>query len=121
MSIFAKSIRIRSLETGRSQEVTALIDTGATYCLFPRPLLEQLGVRPVEQQRFARADGSQVTLDIGMIEVCVRERTRHTICVFGSGQAEAVLGAVALEELGLALDPVNQELVPTVGRLMPLI
>lgn len=121
MSTFSKRITIRSLETGRSQEVAALIDTGATYCLFPRSLLEQIGIRPRERRPFALADGSIVELDIGDIEVTFEARAAPTICIFGSERAEPVLGAVALEGLGLAVDPLNQELVPTVGRLMPLI
>ena len=39
-------------------------------------------------------------------------------CVFGEDAAEALLGATALEELGLGVDPVNHTLVPIVMNLL---
>ena len=39
-------------------------------------------------------------------------------CVFGNDDSEALLGATALEEFGLGVDPVNHTLVPIVLNLL---
>ena len=53
----------------------------------------------------------QVPLRIG-------EETVIVSCVFGDNGSEALLGATALEELGLGVDPVNHILVPIVLNLL---
>jgi predicted aspartyl protease len=45
-------------------EVEALVDTGATYSVVRRDVLEQLGVRPLERRRF-KAFGGYVERDVG--------------------------------------------------------
>lgn len=39
-------------------------------------------------------------------------RTRPTVCVIDDAAPHALLGAVTLEEFGLAADPVNRRLIP---------
>jgi hypothetical protein len=41
-------------------------------------------------------------------------RTLHTLCLFGEPGDLGVLGAYALEAFGLAIDPVQRRLVPTI-------
>ena len=56
--------------------------------------------------------------DIGEARVRVDGLARTTVVVFGGEDSEPVLGAVTLEELGLAVDPLNQRLIPVSGLLM---
>jgi hypothetical protein len=41
-----------------------------------------------------------------------------TLCIFGDPETTPLLGAVTLEECGLAPDPVHQRLIPVVGLLI---
>ncbi len=47
----------------------------------------------------------------------VDEETAATTCIFGDPDSMPLLGAVTLEECGLAVDPVRKRLVPVVGLL----
>lgn len=44
-----------------------------------------------------------------------------TYCAFAEDGEELLLGAVALEEAGLAVDPVNRRLVPVAGYALTAI
>jgi aspartyl protease family protein len=79
--------------------VEVLVDTGATYTVLPRGLLEKLEITPHAHGRFEIADGSVVELDIGRAWVRLDGHEEFTLVVFGD---DALLGAVTLEEMHLA-------------------
>ncbi len=118
MGTFGVIIEIGDPTGSRYREVSALVDTGASYTQMPASLLNELGVPPLERRPFCRADGAEVERDIGQARVRIHDRTEMTIVVFDDQNAEPVLGAVTLEELGLAVDPLNQRLIPVPGLLM---
>jgi clan AA aspartic protease len=104
--------------TGASfRPLEALVDTGATYTCVPREVLEELGITPEEAWPFVLADGRETTYPIATIRVRLGQRTRHTIAVFGERGTEALIGAVTLEEFGLAVDPLHRRLIPIPGLL----
>lgn len=86
----------------------------------PESILARLGVRPYRRSLFALADGSQMELDVGRTWVRVNGQEEFTQVVFGREGSEPVLGAVTLEEMGLAVDPVGQRLLPVHKYLMSL-
>jgi len=99
----------------RVEELELLVDTGASYSWFLRERLEALGIRPTGRMQFRTIDGRMLERDVA--PVFVRSDGHiggDTIVVAESGDAE-VLGAHTLESLGLAADPVQKRLVPTVG------
>lgn len=112
MNTFYCQIAVAPATGGRFEEVEALVDSGASYTLLPRPILEGLGIVAEEKEVFTLADGRTVEYPIAQVRVRLQGRTRFTICVFGEEGAEPLLGAVTLEEFGLAVDPVNKRLVP---------
>jgi clan AA aspartic protease len=104
---------------GRSfQELEALVDTGASYLVVPRSVLESLGVAAAERRPFTLADGRQTEYDVGVTTLRLERRTFPVLTVFGDNDVRALLGAVALETFGLAADPVRQRLVAVSGLLM---
>jgi clan AA aspartic protease len=117
MGTFRVPIEIGNDVRDRFEPVEALVDTGATYTVLPTRLLEELGIVPHTRARFVLADGREVERDLGRAWIRINGQQEFTLLVFGE---EALLGAVTLEELRLAPDPVSQRLIPVPARLMTL-
>jgi predicted aspartyl protease len=99
----------------RTEELELLVDTGASYSWFLRERLEALGIRPTGRMQFRTIDGRVLERDVAPVFVRSDGHVGgDTVVVVESGDAE-VLGAHTLESLGLAADPVQKRLIPTVG------
>ena len=111
MGLIRTTAAIRNpAEPDRVWEGTFLVDTGAIDCLVPRPRLEAIGLRPEGQRVYALADGSVITMDVTVGRVEFRDVFVGATIVFGEADAEPLLGATALESLGIEVDPLNQTL-----------
>ena len=113
MGTFNWPVQISSLDGEHTREIEATVDTGATYTVLPANLLRELGVWVTRQARFELGDGRIVDMDIGEARATINGTSAFTQVVFGDDDTAPLLGAVTLEELLLAVDPVNQRLVPT--------
>ena len=118
MGTFRYRIEIAVTPEGPFEALDALVDTGATYTMAPRSLLERLHVVPVERRTFIMADGSPTERDVGVAFVRLDGRIRPSTVVVGQEAATPLLGAVTLEELGLGVDPVRKTLMPVPGYLV---
>jgi clan AA aspartic protease len=118
MGTFRVQIEVGDPEGKRFQALDALVDTGAMNTTLPSPLLESLGVAPYTTTVFELADGRQVELGVGRTWVKVDGRQEFTQVVFAAEGTEPILGAVTLEEMGLAVDPVRRRLQPVHKYLM---
>ena len=90
-----------------------MVDTGATYTVLPSRLLREMGVEVFRQAEFEFGDGRVVVMDMGEVRVALNGESAITQVVFGEDDALPLLGAYTLDGLLLAVDPVNQRLVPT--------
>ena len=113
MGTFKWSLRVASMDGHRSREIEATVDTGAAYTTLPGNLLRELGVEPMDKRRFLLADGRRIWMDIGHAWAIIDGESVVTLVVFGEDDAPPLLGAYTLEGLALAVDPVEQRLVPT--------
>lgn len=120
MTTFHYTIEIGDAARQRFESVAAWVDTGASYTLMPRSIMENLGHSPTHRLPFRLADGSVVELGLSQVPVRIGQETRVVSCVFGEEESEPLLGATALEEFGLGVDPVNHTLVPVVLNLLGL-
>ena len=111
MGTFTTTVEIGSPGGERFVSVEAVVDTGASYSMFPRRILEPLGIHPIDQDEFNLADGRKVRRDVAVATVRLDGRVRPTICVVGDDSTKPLLGAITLETFGLAADPVNRRLV----------
>lgn len=118
MGVFSVTVEVGDLRGERFEPVQALVDTGASSTVIPAPLLRRLGVTPHEQRPFLLADGRTVERHIGWTWARIDGRIRMTVVVFGDEGIQPLLGAITLEEFGLDIDPVRQELIPVSGYLM---
>ena len=119
MGLFKSKLAVwNPASPARVEELELLVDTGASYSWFSRQRVEALGIRPTGRMQFRTIDGRM--LDREVAPVFIRSDGHvggDTIVVAESGDAE-VLGAHALESLGLAADPVQKKLIPTVGMAL---
>ena len=99
------------------ETVDALVDTGSSYSMFSGAMLRRLGVATLERHGFELADRSIVEYDVGEALLQINGRERTTSVMFGDDDAEPLLGANALQEFLLVVDPVAEELVSRSGRL----
>ena len=105
------TVEVRNIKGGRKLwENLFLVDTGATDCLIPAAALKKLGVQVEGQVDSELADGSVRVFDYGFVRV--KFMGQETVChaIFAPDQAEPLLGVVALENTGIAVDPKTHSL-----------
>jgi predicted aspartyl protease len=113
MGMFDVKVKVANLAApGRVEEVSLLVDTGATLSWIPRATLEKLGVQAVSRLPFTLADGHRLERDTTAVLMTIDGRKGAVQVAFGEPGEEAVLGATSLEGLGFLVDPVAQKLVP---------
>jgi predicted aspartyl protease len=99
--------------TRRVEEVELLVHTG-TLSVVPRLLAEKLELQPTRSQRVVIAGGQRDGWPIAEARLALNGDEITTTC-FIAPEGPALLGAVALESLFLAVDPVGKRLVPVDG------
>ncbi len=101
------------LAAGQEEELTILVDTGATYSVISPALADRLGVaRFQKKQNVALADGRHLEAEVGLVMVEIGDRSAAATVVILDTD-EPLLGVEALESLGLAVDPTTGTLKPT--------
>lgn len=96
----------------QSRTLKGLVDTGATYPQVPASILDELGIERMDTVRFQLADGNRVDRALGRAVIDLQGVTRPVSVVFGPEGSSALLGALALEECGLAVDARQRTLIP---------
>ena len=94
-----------------------LVDSGAVYSVIPEWELKKIGIEPTSQEEFILANGESITKPVGNAYFEYRGKTRAAPVVFGEKDI-FLLGATALESLGMILDPIRRELKPLPMVLM---
>ena len=95
------------------EELTILVDTGATLSLIPPALADRLGVtRLPRKQVIVLADGRRIEAEVGVVMVEIGDRRAPSTVVIADCD-EPLLGVESLETLGLAVDPTTGSLKPT--------
>ena len=112
MSTFFMPIEIAGPDRERFETVNALAGTRATYTMLPASLLTSLGVSPIDKRWFRFPNGERIRMDIGEAAVRIGGRVRTAIVVFADEDSRPILGRVTLEAFSVAVDTVNQRLIP---------
>jgi len=90
-----------------------IVDTASTNTVIPSDILERLGV-PIKTTKPTRiADGSIIMSRVGYTIIRLEGEEFPTPVTFAEPGEPSLLGVVALETAALAVDPVEQRLVPT--------
>jgi clan AA aspartic protease len=97
---------------GRGKGFTAefLVDTGAVDCLAPDKALRRAGIKPEGRKVYELADGRPVELQYGFARIALMGEETVTPIIFGPEGSEPILGVLALEGLGISVDPKTRSL-----------
>jgi clan AA aspartic protease len=98
--------------TGISETVSLLVDPGATFLTIPQSLAERLELRPTRTQAIITAGGREEVWPLASVQIELEGREVPTPCLIAP-DGPPLLGAVALESLVLAVDPVAKRLLPS--------
>ena len=112
MGTFTQSITLMSASADDTATLDAWVDTGATFTSVPAAVLERLGVVPHRTVALRMASGVLERRRIGLARAELDGVQESIICVFGDANDPPAIGAHTLEACLLAVDPVNQRLVP---------
>jgi len=116
MSVFSTKLIVwNPIDPSRAEEFDVWVDTGASYSWVSRSRLEALGIRPTRRMVFRTIEGRTIERELAPVFVRVNGYTGGDTLVVGEPGDAEVLGAHTLESLGLTVDPVKKELVPTIG------
>jgi len=119
MGMFEVNVKLTNLAApGQAEEVSLLVDTGATLSWIPREVLDRLGAIVFSRLPLELADGRRLERDVTTVLLTVDGRKAPVPVAFGEAGEAAVLGATALESLGLLVDPVAQKLIPRNLRML---
>jgi len=105
-------VRVRGLIGRRrreAEEVEFLADTGSFYTVIPSALAEELKIKAVEKTELILADKRRVEAGITVAYMKLLDRD-GVLPVAIMDSPEPLLGATALEGLGLRVDPVTGRL-----------
>jgi aspartyl protease family protein len=96
------------------EEVEAMVDTGAAFSWVHRDRLERLGVETLRRIGFRAIDGSIIERETAAVWVASNGFRAPGIVVMAEPNDMEVIGVHTIEGLGLAADPVQKKLIPTV-------
>ena len=114
MGTFSVEVGVRKPGGGSAAwtPVKCLVDTGAGFCQFPTTLLTGLGIIPDREVPVVLADGRRGNHPAAWLEIQYGDRSAYTLVLFASANGLTLLGAHALEGLGLVVDAARKALEP---------
>ncbi len=112
MGLTHVTVRVTPLAGRRKRgfEAEFLVDTGAIDCLVPAAALRRAGIEVEGRDVYELANGQTVEYPYGHARVSFMGSTTVSRVIFGPKGAEPILGVVALESTGIAVDPVSKTL-----------
>ena len=115
MGTFTSKFRIWNPDhPDRVEDLEAIVDTGAAFSWISRARLERLGVSPSRRMPFRTIEGHVLERDMAAVYVSSNGYSVPDVVVVAEPGEVEVLGAHSIEGLGLAADPIQKKLVPTV-------
>jgi len=111
MGVTHVTVTVRNPSAPRKTwESLFLVDTDAVDSLVPCKFLRKIGLSPKAKRTYELADGSEVRMDITVGELEFMGEIVGSTIVFGADDAEPILGATALESVGIQVAPRTQRL-----------
>ncbi|MFW6164389.1 MAG: aspartyl protease family protein [Planctomycetota bacterium] len=111
MGLTHVTVAVRDLGgDGEPYEANFLVDTGAIDCMAPAQALAAAGVQPQGKAVYELANGEPVEYDYGFARISFLGAETVAQVIFGPDDADPILGAVALENVGIVVDPVSKTL-----------
>ena len=112
MGIFSVPISIGDNERQNWIDISATVDTASFVSSAPDSVLWVLGLTPTMNHPFRMADGTSRNMDVAYTWIRVNGREIMTHLAFIEEYTSPLLGSLALETLLMAVDPVEERLIP---------
>jgi predicted aspartyl protease len=115
MGMFKKRVKVsNSKKPELFFEEEFWIDTGALFSFVPEDCLLRIGVEPSATRNLVLADGRQEARLLGFCDFQVEGLEGVIPCpvIFAPKGSLLLLGATALENFGVEVDPINKRLKP---------
>ena len=97
---------------GKTETLEFIVDSGAVYSVVPASVLRRLKIKAAAKEEFTLADGSTIVRRKGGAMFKHEKKVGFADVIFGENDDATLLGALTLEALGLALDPLKRQLKP---------
>ena len=111
MGLTYVTARIGNLvKNGSPFEAEFLVDAGAIHCMAPGDKLMAAGIQPEGKSVYELASGEPIEYEWGFARVSFLGDETVSRVIFGPPESEPVLGVVALESVGLVVDPISKTL-----------
>ena len=91
-------------------EADFLVDTGATDSLAPGVALRKIGIEQAGRTTYELTDGTVHEYEFGLVQIEFMGEVTAGRVIFGSDDAEPLLGVTALASVGITVDPTNRTL-----------
>ena len=118
MGMFKKKVKVsNSKDPNQFFEAEFWVDTGALYSFIPEDYLERIGVEPSTKRNLIFADGRQDTRLFGFCDFQIEDIEGSIPCpvIFAPKGSLLLLGATALENFGVEVDPIQKKLKPVLA------
>ena len=109
-AILANVVISNPSDRDRRWEGEFLIDSGAIDTVVPGSRLREIGILVDETRRYTMADGRVSELDVGVARVEFMGGRAGVTVVFADDSVRPLLGATAMESLGIEIDMRTEEL-----------
>jgi len=126
MGLFKKKVKVSSSkDPDQFFEEEFWVGTGALYSFVPEDYLERISAEPSAKRNLILADGRQDTRLLGFCDFQIEGFEGNIPCpvIFAPKGSLFLLGATALENFGVEVDPIQKKLKPIlamIGGSLPL-
>jgi predicted aspartyl protease len=113
--MFKKRVKVSNIKKPESVfEEEFWVDTGALYSFVPEECLERIAVEPVATRNLVLADGRQAARLLGFCDFQIEGLEGRIPCpvIFAPKGSLFLIGATALENFGVEVDPIQKRLKP---------
>src|SRR5256885_12237878 len=112
MSLFQYPVQVFDAGGNLVDSVDLWVDTASSYTWLPASLRDRMGLELTEERTFRLANGVRERRPVAQMTISLGGPSFSTYCAFAEEADEPLLGVIALEEAGMAVDPINHRLVP---------
>jgi clan AA aspartic protease len=110
MGLTHVAVKVSNRDSKDSFSANFLVDTGAADSMAPACELIKIGIKPNHKEPYELANGEIHRYDVAWVELSLMDETIKSRVIFGPDNAEPILGVLALEAVGLIVDPTSQKL-----------
>ena len=96
--------------TNGKYEAVFLVDAGASDTMAPASELARVGIEPTGKLTYELADGTLHEYPFGLAQIEFMGEVTAGRVIFGPEGVEPILGVIALESVGIIVDPRTQSL-----------